>query len=203
MAATTMSDASTTVEIPPLDIREIEVTVRGLTPLIIHKWSEKQKKEIREKQAGKKVAKERAAKNPKEEFDAARYRLRDGRDAVPAIMFKMAMVRAAKLVDGITMTDVRTMFNIADDEAGLIALSAEEPEMREDPVRIAMGKMDLRYRPQYTEWSCLVRIRYNAGLISPASLLSLLERAGAGCGIGEWRPNRNGIYGTFTCIRGE
>ena len=43
------------VKLKPIDIKNISFTIRGLSPLIQHKWSYKALRQIREKQAGKKT----------------------------------------------------------------------------------------------------------------------------------------------------
>lgn len=188
---------SNVVEIDLPQIETIEVDVYGLTPHIQHNWSKKTITMIADKQQGKKKAKEREPKNPQAEFEGAMHKLPDGRFGFPAGGFKKAMVRAAKHIEGLTMVDAQTMFNIVDDAEGLVALSVNEPQMREDPVKVQMTT-DLRYRPAFEMWAAKIRIRYNAAQMSQSAVVSLLERAGNFVGIGEWRPEKGGIFGTFT-----
>jgi hypothetical protein len=69
--------------------------------------------------------------------------------------------------------------------------------MREDMVRVGMGTADIRYRPEFTEWSVKLPIKYNADAISLDQLVNLFTLAGFGVGVGEWRPERDGQYGMF------
>lgn len=67
MAAT---KETTQIELPPLNLEIIEVTLIGDTPLISHVWSEKAKREMLGKQM--KVAKPaKEAKDPHEDFHKA------------------------------------------------------------------------------------------------------------------------------------
>lgn len=68
--------------------------------------------------------------------------------------------------------------------------------MREDVVRVGMGT-DLRYRPEFPEWSTVLRVVYVTSALERASVLSLIDAAGMGVGVGEWRPERKGDFGTF------
>jgi hypothetical protein len=42
-----------------------------------------------------------------------------------------------------------------------------------------------------------VTIKFNTSAISAEQVANLLNVAGFGVGIGEWRPERNGSYGRF------
>ena len=44
---------TTTVVLPPLQIETVNVTLIGDTPLIVHRWSEKAKKQMLDKQMKK------------------------------------------------------------------------------------------------------------------------------------------------------
>ena len=68
---------------------------------------------------------------------------------------------------------------------------------------VGMGSTDLRYRPEFSEWSILLRIEYDTEWISADTIVNLLERAGFGIGIGEMRPQKGGEFGRFQVDRGE
>jgi hypothetical protein len=72
-----------------------------------------------------------------------------------------------------------------------------EPKMREDMVVIGMGSSDLRYRPEFMPWYMDISIKFNADLITPDSIINLLNLAGFGIGLGEWRPEKSGQSGMF------
>lgn len=64
-------------------------------------------------------------------------------------------------------------------------------------VRVGMGTADIRYRPEFVDWRIPVTLKINASVISPEQVANLLNIAGFGVGIGEWRPEKNGQYGRF------
>src|SRR5690349_8272996 len=77
------------IELPRLNIGMMEVTLIGDSPLIVHAWSAKAKKEMLDKQMKKaKAAKE--AKDPRADFEASMYRLADGGYGFPSVAFKNA-----------------------------------------------------------------------------------------------------------------
>lgn len=197
---------SDAVVLERVSVGVIDVTVDGITPLITHKWSNKAKKMMRDKQTGK--AKKASQRDPKviaEEIEGATYRLPDGRPGVPAVAIKSAMVGAARLYDNVSMTELRRMLFVrGEGPEQLIPIEYEEMIEREDVVRISMGTSDLRYRPQFNGWSLTFTIEF-AERIDGDSILNLLMAAGQFEGIGEWRPSSpksaTGTYGRFE-VRG-
>jgi hypothetical protein len=69
--------------------------------------------------------------------------------------------------------------------------------MREDMVRVGMGTADLRYRGEFPRWWATILVRYNMAVLSEAQILNLLNTGGFAVGIGEWRPERDGMSGMF------
>ena len=65
---------SVNIEIKPIDIQTVTVRIKGTSPLIMHKWSEKAKREMLEKQmATTKVKSKHEPKNPVADFIASAY----------------------------------------------------------------------------------------------------------------------------------
>ncbi len=194
------------IEIKRPDLRVIAVQIFGTSPLICHKWSEKAKKEMLDKQMGK--TKVRAFKNPQKDYEDSLYPLPAGsafKDAIgfgfPAVAFKNAAVRAASNLD-ITMVQARQMFFVIADDGDLIKIDGE-PTPREDMVRLNGKTADIRYRGEFRQWKATLNIRYNAGVISDDQVVNLFQLAGFSVGIGEWRPEKNGSFGCFTLFEEE
>ena len=176
-----------------MDVRLVEFNLEGdASVLVTHKWSEKAKKEMRDKQQ-KKVRGPRAAKDPEAECEAARYLDAEGRDCLPAIAFKKAIVDAASFSDDATKVILRgSVFVIGE----LVVIDYEKREMREDVVRVQMSS-DLRYRPEYTGWKVKLPVQYDASQLSIDQLVNFVARAGFSIGVGEHRPQKNGQNGRF------
>jgi hypothetical protein len=189
---------STQIVLPRMDIKKMYIRLIGDAPLICHAWSEKAKKEMLDKQMKKaKPAKE--AKNPEKDYEDSLYHLPDGGYGFPAVAFKAAAVDACSHVDGITKVEARGAFHIIGD---LLKINGE-PSPREDMVRIGMGTADIRYRGQFLDWSVDVPIRYNASVLSGEQIVHLFNIAGFGIGVGEWRPQRDGMAGLFHVADGN
>lgn len=197
------------IELPALNIGQMEVTLIGDSPLIVHAWSAKAKKEMLDKQMGKaKGAKEK--KDPTADFEASMYRLADGGYGFPSVAFKNAAVTAGTSVSGLTKIQARQAFHILGEDAditgafdgsksrvNLVRIDGGIPAMREDMVRVGMGTADLRYRPEFSEWRATIMVRYNKNVLTEAQILNLLNVAGFAVGVGEWRPEKDGQYGMF------
>ena len=109
------------ITLMPLSIQKMLVKVKGISPLIMHKWSEKAMKMMLDKQM-KKAVSGRDAKNPEEDVESCIYRDRDKEVCVPSNMFKQAIVGAVRNVEGLTMTIVRGALFVTGDVDGNIKL---------------------------------------------------------------------------------
>jgi len=202
------------ITLPPLDIQLMEVTVVGDSPLIVHAWSAKAKREMLDKQM--KVAKQaKEAKNPVADFKSSLYRL-DGGFGFPSVAFKAAAVTACTSVAGITKIAARQAFHILGEDVdvtgafegtrarvNLVRIHGCEPTMREDMVRVGMGTADLRYRGEFADWYAKLLVRYNANVLSEGQILNIINVAGFAVGVGEWRPEKDGMNGMFHVATSE
>lgn len=172
----------------------VKLPLVGVTPLIVHQWSEKAKKEMLDKQMGA-AKKTKAFKNPEQDYEDSLYRTSTGEYGFPAVAFKAAAVRAAKMAD-IPMVDARQMFRVIADDGDLVIIKGE-PSMREDMVRLNGATADIRYRGEFRSWEVDLTVQFNADLISHEQLVNLFEGAGFSVGVGEWRIEKNGNFGCF------
>jgi hypothetical protein len=176
----------------------IRVPILGTSPLIVNRFSEKAKKQMLDAMQGRRSPKK--AKDPEAEFQGSLYRLKDGGYGFPAIAFKAATVSAARFYGkDVTMTGLRqTLFFHGEpgaDSQQMCRIDGE-PVMREDTVRVGQGS-DLRYRGEFTEWATTVDVTYITSALTRESVVSLIEAGGMGVGVGEWRPERRGDFGTY------
>lgn len=200
-----------TVMIPAINIQYATIKVVGDSPLIVHKWSEKAKKEILDKQQKKAKTKGHDAKDPVRDFVESLYWLEGepeekteecfakaiqngARFGFPSVAFKASAV-AAGYRSGVTKDKVS--MNAAFHIDGEFVEIKGVPEMREDMVRVGMGAADIRYRGEFKDWSATFPVKYNASAISLEQLVNLFNLGGFACGLGEWRPEKGGAYGMF------
>ncbi len=191
------NDDSGAFLIQPPKVEWIRVPFFGVTPLLQHRFGESaiaQLETAQNKNAQKIQTK--AKRDPEAEFREAMYTFPDGRIGHPASGFKQSIERAAKNIDGLTMTDTRTSIMVVG-EGDLVPLNVSEPIRHSVPVTIGRGSRTMRYRPLYGKWSGELRIRFNPDLLSGKSIVSLVEHAG-NIGVGDWRPEHRGTFGLFT-----
>ena len=179
-------------DIPNLRINTLEIRLVGDSSLIVHKWSEKAKAEMRAKHAKEPLPK-KGKRDPEQEYKDSLYEYPGGGYGFPTIAFKAAAVTACSQVEGITKVLARSVFHI---DGELVKIDGE-PNMREDMVRVGMGTADLRYRGEFKEWAVSLKVKYNATAITPSQIINLFDIAGFGVGVGEGRPERNMAFGRF------
>jgi hypothetical protein len=185
--------AGSAISLPPLIKVHTIIKIRGTSPVITHKWSEKAREQIRAKKEGRAQAK-RAPCDPEKEFNDAKYIDSEGRDCIPSLAIKGAITNAASFAEGVTKVELRGALFI---EGELIPIRYKECEKREDAVRVGNGQADLRYRPAYHEWEADVPVVFNSHVISAEQVHHLFQLAGFSIGICDWRPQRNGQFGRF------
>ena len=204
------------IEIRPIQIQTANIHIVGDTPLIMHAWSEKAKREMLEKQMKVTKTKAKDAKNPVEDFIRSMYWLspmptqmtpegfeeaiaNGARFGFPVTAFKQAAISAAYRMgwtkDKMSM---RGSFFITGDEDQMLEIKSDPPIMREDMVKIGMGTADIRYRGEFRNWSADIEISFNEnGQHSLEQIINIINAGGYVCGVGEWRPERDGQYGMF------
>ena len=188
------------VSITKIGTETLRVPILGTAPLIVHKFSEKAKRQMLDAMQGRKTPKQ--PKDPDADYESALYLHDDGGFGFPVIAFKAATVGAARFYGkAVPMTALR-QFVFMDAEFSKVAGQKlariiGEPRMREDVVRVGMGGSDLRYRPEFTEWQTSLEVTYVSSMLTRESVLSLIEAGGMGVGVGEWRPEKKGDFGTY------
>ena len=183
------------IVIPPIKIEKMTLNIIGDTPLLMHRFSEKAKNKIREKQTGKANRGKGEARKPEEECMDAAHMIDKKTFGFPAEGFKKAAVTACTSLN-ITKVQTRQAFHVIGDVGNLVKIKASKPVMREDTVRIPSGAT-LRYRPEFDQWSAKLSIVYNKGVVSAEQVANIFNTAGFAVGIGEWRPERSGQFGMF------
>ena len=196
------SPAQTLTVLPP-DIRELQITIIGMAPLMICRFSEKAMHEMMAKQSAGSTAKKgrtRAARDFDADFNGARHVATEGWDGIHAAAFRNGMISACRLV-GFKMTIAKmAVFIVPDgfdrvDGVPLVRIHGGEPVRRIMHTRNATGVIDLRARPAWDQWRCHLRISYDADQFTATDVVNLLSRVGAQVGVGEGRPDSRSSAG--------
>lgn len=192
-----MTDAQ--VNISRIDTEHMFVPIVGTSPLIMHKFSEKAKRQMLDAQQGRKSPK--VSRDPEADYQASFYRTKNGY-GFPAIAFKACTIGAARFFGkDVKMTELRQFLFfrgiVSENDPQSLVEIVGEPRLREDIVRLGMSGTDLRYRAEFVEWSATLEIIYVRSALTQSSVLSLVDAGGMGVGVGEWRPEKKGDFGTF------
>lgn len=180
------------VEIKPIELQPVQVTIVGDTPLIMHAWSEKAKRQMLESQMGKAKGKQREKKSPAQDFIDSMYWLTEKPDTAdidsedgkldafyraiqdgakfgfPVTSLKQAAISASYRM-GWTKDkmSLRGVFFIdggwGDGEFGeFMEIVSDVPTMREDMVKVGLGTADIRYRGEFRNWKATFTLKYDA-----------------------------------------
>lgn len=198
-----MATSNTAITLERIKREIVEIPIKGTAPLIVHRWSEKAKEMMLNSQQGKKTPKQ--AKDPHADYLSSMYLMEDDTHGFPVMGFKSATVKGGARVFGkaVKMTELRQVFTfipdgVCTDGTQLTRISGE-PVMREDMVRVGMGTADIRYRAEYRDWTALLRVEYVPSVIDIQSVVALVDAGGTN-GVGEWRPEKSGSYGTYEVV---
>ena len=206
---------SLVAEIRPLDIRRVKIRIIGDSPLIVHAWSEKAKRMMLETQMKTTKTKAKSARNPYDDFIQSMYWLTDVPESTPEA-FEEAVKNGAKWgfpVGAVKQSanssayrlgwvknqmELRGSYFLETEYGDMFEIKGSVPEMREDMVRIGNGSADLRYRAEFKNWNAEMTLNYNAsGNLTIEQILNCINAGGYCCGLGEWRPERDGDFGRY------
>lgn len=204
-----------TIEIRPLDIKRVPIKIVGDTPLIVHAWSEKAKRMMLEAQMKTTKTKARELRDPYDDFINSMYWLTEKPESTPEA-FEKAIKAGAKFgfpVTAIKMAGnasayrlgwvknqmgLRGAYFLKSEYGDMAEIISDAPIMREDMVRVGMGSADLRYRGEFRNWSINLTLEYNAsGDYSLEQICNIINAGGYACGLGEWRPEKDGDFGRY------
>ena len=219
--ATTTKKTEATVEIRPLDIRRVPIRIIGDSPLIVHAWSEKAKRMMLETQQKATKTKAKEVRRPFQDFVDSMYWLSEkpvgetdeelekafvkavesdnARWGFPVTAVKQAANSAAYRLGWVkNQMELRGSYFLETPDGDYFEIKGSIPEMREDMVRIGGGSADLRYRAEYSEWYADLILVYNASAnMTLDQIVNCIQAGGFACGVGEWRPEKDGSFGTF------
>jgi len=190
----------------------MEVLIEGTAPLVIERFSKKA--ELMAKMAeGKKAKnkKEHDARDYERDAEEARYRSHDGWEGINAAAFRAGIISACRL-GSLKMTMAKlSVFIVADgrdqsEGLPLVRIYGESVAFQAH-TRNANGSVDVRSRPQYREWACVLRIDFDQDQLSASDVFNLVARLGVQVGVGAGRPDSKKTagcgWGTFRVVPGD
>lgn len=214
--------ANELIEIRPIERKTVDIRIVGDSPLIVHAWDPKAKQMMLDAQMGVTKTKAKAKRDPFDDFIQSMYWLEEKPKESTPEAFAEAVANGAKwgfLASAIKQAansaayrlkwvknqmELRGAYFLRSEYGEFVEIKGCVPEMREDMVRIGMGSADLRYRGEFKDWYMDFTIEYNAsGAMSLEQIINCINAGGFAVGIGEWRPEKDGSFGTFHVEAGK
>ena len=172
-------------------MREIKVSIKGITPLLMHRFPNMGFDEPSKKRTG--------VPDWKQEAELALYKNSDGTIYEPAEHLEKSIQNAAK------------SFKIAGKRGatyGKLVGAALEVYPDTIPHKIQTYEIDsrsvvvqrwriMRYRPRFDNWELEFTIRLLDDQLPVSVIKEVLDQAGLYVGIGDYRPQRGGKFGKF------
>jgi len=183
-------------------MKTITVEIRGITPLLIHRFGE----DSEQKGNTRRVEIKRAG--PREEATKNAYIAKDGTFYFSAASIPSTMKNAGsnhksvgsrKSLRFVVPSAVSMMVD------GVTILNGKGPakdfEVDSRPVTIPATKgRVMRHRPRFDQWRAKFDLLVDDNMLSVETAQQLLTEAGMSYGIGDFRPEKGGPFGRFRIV---
>ncbi len=184
----------------------IEVTIEGVSPLLQHRWSDEAEASVSDT-GTRKIHIVRGT--PREEAEKVCYRTSDGELYLSATAIHRMLIEAGgshkqkgsrksmKYVIPAAVLMTTDVIILHDNEGN--ALTDYEVDSRPVVIPSTKGRI-MRHRPRLDEWWATFSIRVNEELVAVEMVRQLLNEGGMRLGVGDFRPQKFGPFGTFDVI---
>lgn len=196
-----------TISIPQPSIVVVHADLQGVEPgLILNPFGRKAEEQLLASMQ-KKNPKLRTDKNPEREYKERLAEVtvdkKKGLYWISLLSFKNAMCRGAKPIDKLAMTDIRGGVFVEHD--GITENGKPAAYIKGTPSQLTCHvrnkqSADLRTRVLLTDWSYQLRFSVDTSMVSVDQAIAALVNAGVGCGVGDWRPEKNGVHGRWEVV---
>jgi hypothetical protein len=183
-----------------------EVAIEGTASLLMHRFGEHAEGDARKATRRTHIAEE----SPRAIAERAAYRETGGSLYVPGAAISRLLREAGsghkqrgsrRSLKYVVPAAVRTV----EDAVPLFdmdrATRIRDFEVDARPVTIPSTKgRIMRFRPRIDQWTARFHLRVNESLLAAATIRQLLIEGGEQLGIGDYRPERGGPFGTFALV---
>ncbi len=180
-------------------MKTIEVEIRGVSPLLIHRFGE----QAEHAKPTRKIIAETS--DPRTEAEKAAYIAADGTFYFSAFAIPNALAAAGanhkqkgsrKTMRFVIPSAVRVTTDTITILNGDGPAKSFEVDARPVTIPATKGRI-MRYRPRFDCWGARFTLTINSDLVAPEFVHQLLNEAGLQTGIGDFRPEKRGPFGTF------
>ena len=183
-------------------MKTVAVGIRGVTPLLVHRFSE----DAEQAKASRRM--EVKTRDPREEATKNAYIAKDGTYYFSAFSIPNSMGNAGanhkmrgsrKTLRFIVPSAVRVTAEAITILNGAAAAKSLEVDSRPVTIPATKGRV-MRHRPRFDQWGAKFDLLINDDLLSLEMAHQLLNEAGVSIGIGDFRPEKRGPFGTFRVV---
>lgn len=186
-------------------MKRIEIEIRGVTPLLIHRFNEdaEQAKATRRVELNRGTPREEATKNAYIAADGTFY---FNAFSIPAALGNAGSNHKARGSRKSLRFVVPSAVRMTSDTVTILNGSgpAKDFDVDSRPVTIPATKgRVMRHRPRFDQWGARFDLMVDDNLLSVEMVQQLLTEAGQSIGIGDFRPEKRGPFGTFRVVKFE
>lgn len=180
-------------------MKTVQVQIRGTAPLLVHRFTEQSEAAPKTRRIEMRNA------DPRVEAGNNAYTAPDGTfffsaAAIPAAMGAAGAshkaVGSRKTLRFIVPSAVRTTSDAVTILDGEGPAATFEVDSRPVTIPATKGRV-MRHRPRWNNWGAVFDLVIDDNLLNPDTALQLLSEAGQSIGIGDFRPEKRGPFGTF------
>lgn len=184
---------------------KIEVTIQGLTPLLMNRFTEANEVSV---SGGTSVSFRGDKGTPREQATPKRYADTEGRLYIPgpnvfscliaagtfhkAGKSKLTTMKTSLIPAGLMVDDLVCLLTNEDGEP----ISEWEVDSRSVVIPSTGGRI-MAHRPRVDVWCVTFTLDVDTTMFSPNLIRSLVDDAGKKIGLGDYRPARKGPFGRF------
>ena len=184
-------------------MKSFEISIDGTAALLMHRFGEGAEAAVQKPTRNSAMG---AAADPREQAEKVAYRDSDGVLYLPGAAFARLLREAGgghkakgtrRSMKYVLPTAVRVPQETVPLRNG-DGKAAKTFEVDSRPVVIPSTKgRIMRFRPRLNVWSAQFVVSVDETLIDPAFVHQLVEEGGRQIGVGDYRPERGGPFGTF------
>jgi hypothetical protein len=183
-------------------VKLIEIEIRGTSPLLIHRFGEDAEgaKSTRNMEIKKEEPREIARRNAYIAADGTFY---FNAFSIPGAMGNAGANHKSRGSRKSLRFVVPSAIRMTTDAVTILNGTgpAKDFEVDSRPVTIPATKgRVMRHRPRFDSWGAKFTFQLNDDLLSVETAHQLLNEAGVGIGIGDFRPEKRGPFGTFRVV---
>lgn len=183
---------------------EVEVTIEGVTPLLMNRFTEEAAIQI--DNGGSAVFIGDTKGTPREQAEMTAYRdNKNGELFIPGPNLFAALVEAGKFQKSGKNKLTTTKSSLVPGIVAVLELAIPlgTTEFEVDSRRIVnpgTGGARTKHRARLNEWRLTFTLDVDTGALSLKQVRQLVDDAGKHCGIGDYRPSRKGPFGRFKVV---